>query len=183
MNTANKPIIEGIIAKWQAGVNRAWDGSGEQPPITFVRFLDGCDYNFLDGNCIKVTPYEWFSAPDGRDWCVPFAQAFSSQGGAEDISLTGEEEAFVLNNFAAFAEYFAPPATLPDTYVDERRSYCESCDTYKKGVQWWTVSFQTRKHPLFENADGTTEGRWVHSACKSCVKYAPECQRAMKPAW
>jgi hypothetical protein len=121
MNTANKPIIEGIIAKWQAGVNRSWDGSGEQPPITFVRFLDGCDYNFLDGNCIKVTPYEWFSAPDGRDWCVPFAQRSGAIDfkipGVEDISLTGKEEAFVLNNFDAFAEYFAPPAT--DTVEQE----------------------------------------------------------------
>ena len=70
-----------------------------------------------------------------------------------------------------------------DTYIDERRSYCQSCDTYKKGVQWWTVSFQTRKHPLFENADGTTEGRWVHSACKSCMKHVPKRQRDMKPAW
>ena len=31
-------------------------------------------------------------------------------------------------------------AKVPDTFIDERHSYCESCDTYKKGVQWWTMS-------------------------------------------
>lgn len=36
---------------------------------------------------------------------------------------------------------------VPDTYIDERCSYCESCDTYKKGVQHWTTSFETSKPP------------------------------------
>ena len=52
------------------------------------------------------------------------------------------------------------PATI-DTYVDERRSYCESCDTHKKGVQWWTTEFKP-----------TNQERKVMSACKSCVKHA-----------
>jgi hypothetical protein len=74
---------------------------------------------------------------------------------------------------------------VPDTYIDERRSYCESCDAYKKGVQWWTSSFQTRKPPLFvsRKAGGKGEGRWVHSACKSCMKHVPKRQRDMKPTW
>ena len=33
-------------------------------------------------------------------------------------------------NTATLAEYF-------DTYVDECRSYCESCDTVKTNVRWW----------------------------------------------
>lgn len=101
-------MMERIVAKWQEGADRSWDGDGEQPPIMFYRFLDGCDYNFLANNCVAVTPYEWFSAPDGRDWCVPFTQEFSSQSGLKDISLTDEEEAFVRNNFEALAAFFAP---------------------------------------------------------------------------
>ena len=104
MDTTN--TIKRIAAKWQAGVNRSWDGEGEQPPLMFPRFLDGCDYNFSATNCIWVTPYEWFSAPDGHEWCVPFEQKSSTQGGADDISLTTDEAQFVLNNFEALAEYF-----------------------------------------------------------------------------
>eukprot|EP01046_Picozoa_sp_COSAG06_P071190 COSAG06_NODE_20254_length_802_cov_1.773826_2_plen_117_part_00 len=100
-------IIKNIVAKWQVGVNRSWDGDGEQPPITFSRFLDGDEGNFMGDNCIEVTPYEWFSAPDGRDWCVPFAQDKGASP-AGDISLTGEEVAFVWNNFDALATFFAP---------------------------------------------------------------------------
>eukprot|EP01043_Picozoa_sp_COSAG02_P053820 COSAG02_NODE_6000_length_3883_cov_1.367336_5_plen_179_part_00 len=130
------------------------DGNGAQSPITFFRFEYNTDYAYEAPPFLKwkshrtptrVTPYEWFSAPDGRDWVVPFTQRFTAPG-VEDISLTPGEEAFVLNNFATLAEYFAPrdssPATI-DTYVDERRSYCESCDTHKKGVQWWTTEFET----------------------------------------
>jgi hypothetical protein len=109
----NTTIITSIVAKWQAGVNRSWNGDGAQPPIKFTRFLDGDEHNFTADNCIEVSPYEWFSAPDGHGWCVTFAQAFSSQGGAEDISLTPDEEAFVLNNFAILAEYFAPHDSSP----------------------------------------------------------------------
>ena len=109
----NTTIITSIVAKWQAGVNRSWNGDGTQPPITFKRFLDGDIHNFKGDNAVWVSPYEWFSAPDGRDWCVPFTQEFSSQGGAEDISLTPDEEAFVLNNFAILAEYFAPHDSSP----------------------------------------------------------------------
>lgn len=97
-----------IVAKWQAGANRSWDGEGEQPPIEFTRFLDGCVDNYMTNNCVTVTPHQWFSAPDGHDWCVPFTQRFSAQGGADDISLTATEEAFVLENFGAFAKHFEP---------------------------------------------------------------------------
>ena len=63
------------------------------------------------------------------------------------------------------------PATI-DTYVDKRRSYCESCDTFKKGVQWWTTEFRP-----------TNQERNVMSACKSCVQHVPQRQCDMKPAW
>lgn len=62
--------------------------------------------------------------------------------------------------------------TTIDTYVDERRSYCESCDTHKKNVQWWTAAFKL-----------TSDQRAVMSACKSCLKHVPQCQRDMTPSW
>eukprot|EP00918_Siedleckia_nematoides_P039782 GHVU01086466.1.p1 GENE.GHVU01086466.1~~GHVU01086466.1.p1 ORF type:complete len:100 (+),score=14.95 GHVU01086466.1:135-434(+) len=70
---------------------------------------------------------------------------------------------------------------VPDTYIDERRSYCESCDTYKKGVQHWTTSFETSKPPLI-TIGGRNDKRKVMSACKSCMKHVPTRQRDMKPA-
>ena len=73
------------------------------------------------------------------------------------------------------------PATI-DTYVDKRRSYCESCDTFKKGVQWWTTAFETSKPPLV-TIGGRNDQRKVVSACKACVKHVPKIQRDMKPAW
>jgi hypothetical protein len=73
------------------------------------------------------------------------------------------------------------PTTI-DTYVDERRSYCESCDTYKKGVQWWTTAFETSKPPLI-TIGGRNDKRKVMSACKACVEHVPKIQRDMKPAW
>jgi hypothetical protein len=174
MDTTNTAIITSIVTKWQAGANRSWNGDGAQPPIMFTRFLDGDIHNFTGDNAVEVSPYEYFSAPDGRDWVVPFTQRFTPPG-VEDISLTLDEEAFVRGNFAALAEYFAPRASSPatiDTYVDERRSYCESCDTHKKGVQWWTTEFKP-----------TNQERNVMSACKSCVQHVPKLQRNMKPAW
>ena len=129
----NTTIITSIVAKWHAGVNRSWNGDGAQPPITFFRFEYNTDYAYEAPPFLKwkshraptrVTPYEWFSAPDGRDWVVPFTQRFTPPG-VEDISLTPDEEAFILDNFATLAEYFAPRASSPatiDTYVDERRS-------------------------------------------------------------
>ena len=73
------------------------------------------------------------------------------------------------------------PATM-DTYVDERRSYCESCDTHKKGVQWWTTAFETSKPPLI-TIGGQNKKRKVMSACKSCLEHVPQRQRDMKPSW
>jgi hypothetical protein len=67
----------------------------------------------------------------------------------------------------------AAPAPAPDTYIDERRSYCESCDTYKTGVQWWSAPFETSKPPLI-TIGGRNDKRKVMSACKSCLKHVPE---------
>eukprot|EP01044_Picomonas_judraskeda_P003243 COSAG03_NODE_263_length_9732_cov_34.907194_7_plen_81_part_00 len=53
-----------------------------------------------------------------------------------------------------------------DTYVDKRRSYCESCGTHKTGVQWWTTEFRP-----------TNQERNVMSACKACVKHVPKVHR------
>ena len=68
-----------------------------------------------------------------------------------------------------------------ETYVDERRSYCESCDTYKKGVQWWTTAFETSEPPLI-TIGGRNDKRKVMSACQSCLKHVPKRQRDITPA-
>ena len=67
---------------------------------------------------ISVSPYEWFSAEDGHEWCVAF-----EQGG--DIGLSANERAFVLNNFELLASHFArlpvrEGGSLPNpTYADD----------------------------------------------------------------
>ena len=126
------------------GIQRSWNGDGEQPPIKFTRFLDGDEHNFTADNCIEVSPYEWFSAPDGHGWCVTFAQAFSAQGGADDISLTGEEVAFVVNNFEALATFFAQGEDVPG-------KQCPHCKTV-----------YAPKYTTFEEAKTTEPGSiWV----------------------
>ena len=106
-------MIKTIVAKWQAGANRSWDGNYPQPPICFFVFKDGDSDNFCGDNCVPILAYDYFSNPDARNWCVPVAQR-SPDGmgvkipGVKDISLTPHEEAFVHNNFEAFAAHFKP---------------------------------------------------------------------------
>eukprot|EP01047_Picozoa_sp_COSAG01_P035522 COSAG01_NODE_2733_length_7167_cov_48.846067_3_plen_161_part_00 len=90
-------MIKNIHDKWMEGAT--WF-LGEEETLQFTRFLDGDSDNFDATNTVWVTPYEWFTAEDGGRWCVPFAQ-----GG--EIGLSGDEQAFVLNNFALLASHFA----------------------------------------------------------------------------
>eukprot|EP01046_Picozoa_sp_COSAG06_P054446 COSAG06_NODE_9699_length_1840_cov_178.944859_2_plen_483_part_01 len=108
-------MIKTIVAKWQTGANRSWDGKHPEPPICFFVFKDGDSDNFCGDNCVPILAYDFFSNPDARNWCVPVAQR-SPDGmgvkipGVKDISLTPHEEAFVHNNFEAFAAHFKPTA-------------------------------------------------------------------------
>ena len=80
------------------------DGT-EELVVRWTRFLDGDDGNFSGANCVWVTPYEVFSAPDGREWCVGW-----DQGG--DIGLDGYEQCFVLNNFPLLADKLSGKPTF-----------------------------------------------------------------------
>jgi hypothetical protein len=93
-------MIKNIHAKWMEGASRSWGDLDEEETLQFTRFLDGDSDNFDDANTVWVTPYEWFTAEDGGEWCVEF-----EQGG--EIGLSGDEQAFVLNNFALLASHFA----------------------------------------------------------------------------
>ena len=90
----------------------------EEEKLEFIRFFDGDTYNFIASNTARVSPYEWFSAEDGHEWCVAF-----EQGG--DIGLSANERAFVLNNFELLASHFArlpvrEGGPLPNpTYADD----------------------------------------------------------------
>ena len=95
MNTITK-----IKKKWIEGASRSWGNLEEEERLEFTRFFDGDTYNFIASNVVGVLPYEWFSAEDGREWCVSF-----EQGG--DIGLSAYERAFVLNNFELLASHFA----------------------------------------------------------------------------
>jgi hypothetical protein len=72
-----------------------------------------------------VTPYEWFSAADGRDWCVPFEQGAGNTDQQRAWALTGEEQAFVLSNFELFAAHFeaAQPRLVRQNAVTEDEDF------------------------------------------------------------
>ena len=82
-------------------------------PLVFTRFLDGDDQNFDAGNCVEVTPYEYFSAANGRDWCVSWDHYAHA-----DFALTGEEKNFVVNSFDLFAAHFKPGASEARRLLD-----------------------------------------------------------------
>ena len=63
-------------------------------------------------------------------------------------------------------------APRPETWVVKKRSYCETCDTAKKSVQWWSVPFKTPARPQQAVHD-------VYSACGACKRYVPKALRDM----
>eukprot|EP01043_Picozoa_sp_COSAG02_P022542 COSAG02_NODE_1175_length_14063_cov_24.197794_10_plen_188_part_00 len=104
----NKPLhgykdfdmLKTIVQKWEDQQENVRDPRVDpRVPLNFTWFVDGDDQNFVAGNCVEVTPYEWFSAANGRNWCVSW-----------DAALTDEEKAFVMDNFDLFAEHFEPRA-------------------------------------------------------------------------
>jgi hypothetical protein len=64
------------------------------------------------------------------------------------------------------------PTTTPETWVESKRSYCETCDTDKKNVQWWSVPFKTPARPQAARRD-------VYSACGTCKRHVPKAMRDM----
>ena len=81
---------------------------------TLADILDGDDDNFMSGNCITITPHEWFSAPDGRDWCVSWDHYVHA-----DAALTDEEKSFVMDKFELFATHFEPGAAEARRLLDQ----------------------------------------------------------------
>ena len=86
-----------------------------------------------------MTPYEWFSAADGRDWCVPFEQDAGNTDQQRAWALTGEEQAFVLSNFELFAAHFkaAQPRLVRQNAVTEDEDFDD--DEVDDGTHWVDV--------------------------------------------
>ena len=99
-------MLKAIVDKWTVAWETARGCDDDGASLSFHRFLNGDTTDFSTHNCITVTPYEWFSAADGRDWCVLFAQDACNTDQQRTWALTEEEQAFVLSNFPLFAAHF-----------------------------------------------------------------------------
>jgi hypothetical protein len=102
----SSPMLKAIVDKWTVAWETARGCDDDGASLSFHRFLNGDTTDFSTHNCITVTPYEWFSAADGRDWCVLFAQDACNTDQQRTWALTEEEQAFVLSNFPLFAAHF-----------------------------------------------------------------------------
>ena len=101
--------VKAIVKKWEDEQEDARNPAVDPKlPLHFTRFLDGDDEHFVVGNCVETTPFEWLSAPDGRDWCVSW-----------DAALTDEEKAFVMDKFEDFAAHFRPGAAEARRLLDQ----------------------------------------------------------------
>jgi hypothetical protein len=119
------PTLKTIVAKWEDAWETARGHDDDGASLSFSRFLNGDITDFSTHNCITVTPYEWFSAADGRDWCVPFEQGAGNTDQQRAWALTGEEQAFVLSNFELFAAHFeaAQPRLVRQNAVTEDEDF------------------------------------------------------------
>ena len=102
----SSPMLKAIVDKWTVAWETARGCDDDGASLSFHRFLNGDTTDYSTHNCITVTPYEWFSAADGRDWCVLFAQDACNTDQQRTWALTEEEQAFVLSNFPLFAAHF-----------------------------------------------------------------------------
>ena len=108
-------MLKTIVQKWEDQQEIVRDPAVDpKVPLNFTRFLDGDDDNFMSGNCITITPYEWFSAPDGHDWCVSWDHYVHA-----DATLTDEEKSFVMDKFELFATHFEPGAAEARRLLDQ----------------------------------------------------------------
>ena len=64
------------------------------------------------------------------------------------------------------------PTTATETWVESKRSYCETCDSTKTDVQWWTAPFKTTERAQAARRD-------VYSACRMCKRHVPKAMRDM----
>ena len=107
-------MVKTIANKWLEQQESVRDPTVDpEVPLFFTRFLDGDDQNFDAGNRVEVTPYEYFSAANGRDWCVSWDHYAHA-----DFALTGEEKNFVVNSFDLFAAHFKPGASEARRLLD-----------------------------------------------------------------
>ena len=108
-------MLKTIVQKWEDQQENVRDPAVDpKVPLNFTRFLDGDDDNFMSGNCITITPYEWFSAPDGRGWCVSWDHYVHA-----DATLTDKEKSFVMDKFELFATHFEPGAAEARRLLDQ----------------------------------------------------------------
>ena len=163
--------IKTIVEKWEDQQENVRDPAVDpKVPLHFTRFLDGDDENFDTGNCITITPYEWFSASNGRDWCVSW-----DQYAWPDAALTDEEKAFVMDKFELFAAHFEPGAA-------EARRLLDQADHDYLSVE--VAKLRTTEHKLIgrikaledaaaksDSGDGNPE--WLHEVMEAAddLKY------------
>ena len=158
--------IKTIAEKWEDQQENARNPAVDpKVPLHFTRFLDGDNWNFRVGNCVTITPYEWLSAPDGRDWCVSW-----------DAALTDEEKAFVMDKFELFAAHFEPGAA-------EARRLLDQADHDYLSVE--VANLRTTEHKLItrikaledaaaaESDSGDGDPEWLHEVMEAAdnLKY------------
>ena len=90
----SNPMLKTIVDKWTVAWETARGCDDDGASLSFHRFLNGDTMDFSAHNCITVTPYEWFSAADGHDWCVLFAQDACNTDQQRTWALTEGEQAF-----------------------------------------------------------------------------------------
>ncbi len=148
----NKPLhgykdfdmVKTIVQKWEDQQENVRDPRVDpKVPLNFTWFVDGDDQNFDAGNCVEVTPYEWFSAANGRNWCVSWDHYVHA-----DAALTDEEKAFVMDNFDLFAAHFEPRA------AESRRLLDNATNSF---VQGEIGKLRTRIKALEDKSDTTDE--------------------------
>ena len=67
------------------------------------------------------------------------------------------------------------------TWINNKRSFCESCDTSKTNVRWW--AFQGGPPFSIETTERPNHTHTVNSACKACMKYIPKQYKDMPLSW
>jgi hypothetical protein len=147
----SSPMLKAIVDKWTVAWETARGCDDDGASLSFHRFLNGDTTDFSTHNCITVTPYEWFSAADGRDWCVLFAQDACNTDQQRTWALTEEEQAFVLSNFPLFAAHFK---AISDSEEDTGTHAEPSAMDWSNATDQTLCQFAARIRALEEAAAG-----------------------------
>ena len=144
-------MLKAIVDKWTVAWETARGCDDDGASLSFHRFLNGDTTDYSTHNCITVTPYEWFSAADGRDWCVLFAQDACNTDQQRTWALTEEEQAFVLSNFPLFAAHFK---AISDSEEDTGTHAEPSAMDWSNATDQTLCQFAARIRALEEAAAG-----------------------------